>query len=89
MKPRACQLWPFKVLSRPEFGYPNEALYSYGECKVYVYADPMCNGLRLGHPSLEFGNFTMREFVELAAGIRDRQVKTTSSLGYNRPYSIF
>ena len=89
MKPRACQLWPFKVLSRPEFGYPNEALYSYGENRVYVYADPMCRGLRLGQPSLEFGNLTMREFVELAAGIRNRQIKTTSNLSFNRPYFRF
>jgi Fe-S-cluster containining protein len=86
MKPRACQLWPFKVLSKPEFGYSNEALYSYGENRVYVYADPMCNGLRFGQPSLEFCRFTLREFVELAAGIRNRQIKTTSSLRFNMPY---
>jgi Fe-S-cluster containining protein len=86
MKPRACQLWPFKVLSKPDFGYSNEALYSYGENRVYVYADPMCNGLRPGSPSLEFSNFTLREFVELAAGIRNQQVKTTSNLRFNIPY---
>jgi len=86
MKPRACQLWPFKVLSRPDFGYPNEALYSYGENRVYVYADPMCNGLKFGQPSLEFNNFTLKEFVELAAGIRNQQVKTTSKLRFNAPY---
>jgi hypothetical protein len=86
MKPRACQLWPFKVLSKPDFGSSNEALYSYGENRVYVYADPMCNGLRLGSPSLEFSNFTLREFVELAAGIRNQQVKTTSNLRLNIPY---
>lgn len=88
MKPRACQLWPFKVLYRPDFGYPNEALYSYGENRVYVYADPMCNGLKFGQPSLEFNNFTLREFVELAVGIRNQQVKTTSRLRFNTPYFL-
>jgi len=86
MKPRACQLWPFKVLPKPDFGYSNEALYLYGGNRVYVYADPMCTGLRFGHPSLEFSNFTLPEFVELAAGVRSHQVKTTSRLRLNVSY---
>jgi len=86
MKPRACQLWPFKVLPKPDFGYSNEALYLYGGNRVYVYADPMCTGLRFGHPSLEFSNFTLPEFVELAAGVRSHQVKTTSRLRLNASY---
>ncbi len=57
----------------------------YGDSRMYVYADPMCNGLTFGHPSLDFGSFTLREFVELAAGVRSRQVKTTSSLKLNIP----
>jgi hypothetical protein len=48
----------------------------------------MCNGLKFGQPSLEFNNFTLREFVELAAGIRNQQVKTTSRLRFNTPYFL-
>lgn len=81
MKPRACQLWPFKVLMKPEFGYPNEAVLPYGESKLFVYADPLCHGLRFGTPTLEFANYTVREFVEIALGLRTHQLKTTSNIG--------
>ncbi len=78
MKPKACKLWPFKVLPRPQFGSPQEAAYVFGQSKLFVYADSMCSGLRLGTPTLDFVNGTLREFVEIAAGLRDLQVKTTS-----------
>ena len=81
MKPRACQLWPFKVLMKPQYGFANEAVFPLGENKLFVYADPNCHGLRLGSPTLEFANYTLREFVEIAAGIRTRQLKTTSNAG--------
>jgi Fe-S-cluster containining protein len=79
-KPKACQLWPFKVLMKPEFGYANEAVLSYAENKLFVYADPLCQGLRYGSPTLEFANYTLREFVEIALGLRTYQLKTTSSV---------
>jgi len=82
MKPRACQLWPFKVLSRPQYGYPGEALYFYRGNQLFVYADPMCRGLRLGRPTFEFANYTLQEFVEIAAGIRSNQLRTTAGSGF-------
>jgi len=91
MKPRACQLWPFKILREPKFGYPEEATYLFGDSKVFVYADPMCNGLRFGAPTLEFAGSVLKEFVEIAAGLRSNQFKTTSSIWLSQPYyrSIF
>jgi Fe-S-cluster containining protein len=86
MKPRACQLWPFKVLSEPRYGYPNEASYFYGDTRVFVYADSMCRGLRLGLPTPLFANYVLREFVEIAAGVRINQFRTTSSIGPLQPY---
>jgi Fe-S-cluster containining protein len=79
-KPKACQLWPFKVLMKPEFGYANEAVFPCGEQKLFVYADPLCRGLTYGSPTLEFCNYTLREFVEIAVGLRSHQLKTTSSM---------
>jgi Fe-S-cluster containining protein len=81
MKPRACQLWPFKVLAKPEWGFAHEAVFSYGENRLFVYVDPMCHGLRFGSPTLEFVNGALREFVEIALGIRSFQMKTTSNVG--------
>ncbi len=83
MKPRACQIWPFKVLTKPQYGLANDAFFQLGENRLFVYADPMCRGLRYGAPTYEFANFTLKEFVEIAAGLRSYQLKTTSNVGYS------
>jgi Fe-S-cluster containining protein len=79
MKPRACQLWPFKVCSGPVYGFQNEALYLYRDKPVFIYADHNCRGLTFGRPTAEFFNLKLAEFVEIAAGIRSRQLRTTGS----------
>jgi len=84
MKPKACQLWPFKVLPRPQFGHSSEASYVYRGRPLFVYADPMCRGLRLGRPTFEFANYTVGEFVEIAAGIRSNQLRTTAGIRYSQ-----
>jgi Fe-S-cluster containining protein len=86
MKPKACQLWPFKVLPRPQYGYPSEALYLYREKPLFVYADPMCRGLRMGRPTFEFANYTVGEFVEIATGTRRNQFRTTGGVRFPQPF---
>lgn len=78
-KPRACKIWPFKIQVQPEFGYRNQASYQVGESKLHIYADPACRGLTWGVPTWEFTNSTLREFIEIAMGIRQTQYKTTGS----------
>ncbi len=80
MKPEACKLWPFKVLSEPKYGQPEHATFNYAGRKLFVYADSMCSGLRFGNPTSEFGSQTVREFVELALGTCRTQCKTTANL---------
>jgi Fe-S-cluster containining protein len=82
MKPGACKLWPFKVLSEPKYGQANQALLNYRGMRLFVYADSMCSGLRYGSPTWEFNFSTLREFVELALGARQVQCNTTSDLGF-------
>jgi hypothetical protein len=77
MKPGACKLWPFKVLSEPKYGDSNQASFEYMGNTLYIYADTMCSGLRYGAPTWEFRYKTLREFTELALGIRQQQYKTT------------
>jgi Fe-S-cluster containining protein len=89
MKPKACQLWPFKVLPNAQYGYPSEALYVYREKPLFVYADPMCKGLRFGKPTFEFANYTVEEFVEIAAGIRSNQFRTTAGIRFPQPSARF
>ena len=82
MKPDACKLWPFKVLSEPKYGQAREAAFNYGGRQLFIYADTMCSGLRYGSPKWEFNYQTLREFAELALGTRQTQSKTTCKLGF-------
>ncbi|MEM3627299.1 MAG: YkgJ family cysteine cluster protein [Candidatus Bathyarchaeia archaeon] len=80
MKPMACKLWPFKILSRPEYAHAREAAYNYGGKTMFVYADSTCRGLSYGVPTWEFTNQTLREFVEIAIGICREQYKSTANV---------
>ncbi len=82
MKPEACKLWPFKVLSKPKYGQASQAVFNYIGRKLFIYADTMCSGLRYGSPTWEFNYLTLREFAELALGARQTQTKTTSDLAF-------
>ena len=81
MKPRACQLWPFKVLNTPKYGLPNEAAFCFSQNRLFVYVDSMCNGVRYGAPTWEFASRTIMEFIEIASGVRSVQVRTTGKVG--------
>jgi hypothetical protein len=85
MKPKACQLWPFKVQTKPVYGFADEASYDYGGKRVYAYVDPMCNGVRYGSPTWEFAHRTLREFVEVAMGLCNVQSRTTGNAGRLSP----
>lgn len=84
MKPKACQLWPFKILNIPKYGLTNEAAYPFGEGKLFIYVDSMCNGVTYGNPIWEFANQTLKEFIEIAMGMRNVQARTT---GRTRVYA--
>ncbi|NWG10474.1 YkgJ family cysteine cluster protein [Candidatus Bathyarchaeota archaeon] len=79
-KPKACKLWPFKIVSKPEYGYADDAVYSYGEKRLFVYADSACSGLRYGNPTWEFSNLVLKEFTEIALNLRVGQHKTTGNI---------
>lgn len=88
MKPIACKLWPFKILDKPKYGRPNEALYDWNNWKLYVYADSSCIGLRWGNPNPEFANSVLPEFVDLALGRYRKQFHSTSKLfNSQQPYA--
>jgi Fe-S-cluster containining protein len=77
MKPEACKIWPFKVLSEPKYGEEKLAAFDYMGKRLYVYVDTMCNGVHYGSPSWEFRYSTVKEFAELALGVRRVQHKST------------
>lgn len=82
MKPIACKLWPFKILSEPKYGQANLARFNYQGRQIFIYADPMCNGLQFGMPTWEFTSLILPEFIELALGTRNTQHKTTGKLSF-------
>jgi len=88
MKPRACKLWPFKIHDKPKFGSPNEASYTYGEKKFFVYVDPSCIGIQWGTPAQEFTYKTVPELIEIALGLREKQCYSTADLSNFYPYSV-
>lgn len=86
MKPKACKLWPFKVLSRPRFGRPSEAGYKYRDRDFFVYADPACVGIRWGKPTQGFTYKIVPELVEIALGLCEKQFYSTSRIPYHPQY---
>ncbi|MEM4701708.1 MAG: hypothetical protein QXZ51_06150, partial [Candidatus Bathyarchaeia archaeon] len=86
MKPMACKLWPFKILATPKFGYAKEALYAYGGKTLYVYADSTCAGLIYGRPTWEFANKTLKEFIEIAIGLRIDQKQSKADVDFVQQY---
>jgi hypothetical protein len=82
MKPEACKIWPFKVLTEPKYGQANEAVFDYGKTKLYVYVDNMCSGLRYGVPTWDFRYRIVPEFAEIALGVRNVQHYATGRVGF-------
>ncbi|MGO8806483.1 MAG: YkgJ family cysteine cluster protein [Candidatus Bathyarchaeia archaeon] len=82
MKPEACKIWPFKVMTEPKYGEEKQAAYDYRGLRFYIYGDTMCSGLRYGTPSYDFQHSTIREFAEIALRVRDMQCKTTRTAAF-------
>lgn len=78
IKPRACRIWPFKVLTRPRFGSPSQAIYTYKDRRFFIYADSVCRGLRFGIPTRELVYSIIPEFIGIAIGSNRKQFKTTA-----------
>jgi len=89
MKPKACKLWPFKVLSKPKYRYVNDAVYYYGGDRFFIYADSNCSGLVYGEPTEKFAKYTLNEFVEIALERRKDQFKTTANIRFLQTYTGF
>ena len=82
MKPLACKIWPFKILNRPKFGDSNKAIYRYEQTNFFVYVDPECKGLLWGKPIPELKYKVIPEFIEVAIGIRRKQIHSTSNFHF-------
>jgi Fe-S-cluster containining protein len=86
MKPKACKIWPVKIFFRPKFGMPRDALYRYRDRNFFVYLDPACLGLSWVKPSREFKYRILSEFIEIVAGLHEKQFHSTSKIRYRPRY---
>jgi len=80
MKPTACKLWPFEISNEPKYGLPDQAFYNLNGKRLFVYVNPLCVGIRWGSPTREFVYGTMRELVDIALGVCEKQLYTTAQL---------
>lgn len=80
MKPTACKLWPFKISNMARYGRPQEAAFNYQGKQLFVYIDPLCPEIRWGKPSQQMTYRVIPEFAEIALGLREKQVYSTSSV---------
>jgi len=83
MKPLACKLWPFKILDKPRYGRPSEAIFDYNGRRFYVYVDPFCPEILYGRPSPTMLYKIIPEFIEIALGAREKQFYTTLTSLYD------
>ena len=83
MKPKACRLWPFKILNRPRYGRSREAAFDYKGRRLYIYIDPFCPKITWGRPSEFVVYQVVPEFIEIALGLRKKQVYSTSKMQYD------
>ena len=87
MKPMACKLWPFKVSNSPRYGRAQEAAFNYKGRRFFLYVDPFCPEIKWGKPSSQMISLVIPEFVEIALGLREKQVYSTS--GVQAQYDVF
>ncbi len=77
-KPKACKIWPFKILRKPKYGRAKEAAYSFRDKIFYIYLVPTCSGIVWGTPSNNFVRAVIPEFIDIALGIKEKQFYSTS-----------
>ena len=82
-KPRACKVWPFKLSNKPRYGRSREAAFDYKGKRLYVYVDPFCPELRWGKPSERTVYQVIPEFIEIALGVREKQVYSTYDMKHD------
>lgn len=80
MKPNACKIWPFKVLTEPKYGAATQAAFDFAGKRLYIYADFNCCGLVYGTPTWEFSKLTLKEFAGIALGVSNPQHDSTRNL---------
>ena len=84
MKPLACKLWPFRIISEPKYGNSNEACFNYKDREFYIYVNLMCHGILRGRLNRIFISKILPELIEIRMGSQRKQFYSTINLAYPR-----
>ncbi len=86
IKPMACRLFPFRIQSKPVYERGDTSGYTFKGRTFYVYLDPECNGINVGHPSQRFLRQVLPEIIQIGMGVSYKQKFTTSKYISWKPY---
>lgn len=78
MKPLACKLFPFRIMSKPLYKRGDTSEYNFYGRNFYVYMDPECDGIVIGRPNKRFLYDILPEVIQIGVGVNFKQKYTTS-----------
>ncbi|MBS7658612.1 MAG: YkgJ family cysteine cluster protein [Candidatus Bathyarchaeia archaeon] len=78
IKPLACKLWPFIILTKSK-QKNDEALFNYKGENFYIYVDKRCPNVKTGKPTNYLINKILPEVINLSINNKMKQVYSTSS----------
>lgn len=85
-KPMVCRIWPFIIMTNPEYGCPELALFTQNRSNYYIYIDSKCKGIgRRGKNKIDKN--LLSEIVQIS--MRTIKNQSYSTCGLNNYYSEY
>jgi Fe-S-cluster containining protein len=87
-KPMVCRVWPFIVMTNPEYGYPELSLFTKNRTNYYIYIDSKCKGIGR-HGKNKIDKNILSEIVQISMRTIKTQSYSTCRLNnYQSEYEI-
>jgi Fe-S-cluster containining protein len=84
-KPTACRLFPFRIHKKPVYKRGDSAGIVFRGTNYYLYMDPECSGITIGHPEERFRKKIVPEIMSIGIGLPVKQKYTTSKSIHWKP----
>lgn len=87
-KPMVCRVWPFIVMTNPEYGCPELALFIKNRSNYYIYIDSKCKGIGC-HGKNKIDKDLLSEIVQISMRTKKTQSYSTCGLdNHHNEYEI-
>ncbi len=83
-KPIVCRVWPFIVMTNPEYGSPELAAFVKNQSNYYIYIDRKCKGIGC-HGQNKIDKDLLSEIIQIS--MRTRKTQSYSTCGLNGHYN--